>query len=90
MTAVIPEQSVTQVGVILDAIVGRLAYDEDFAASLAKTPYETLDEAGLHMDKGAVESFVKNNSERFDKICDRLAELINPDILAMLAEPTCG
>lgn len=91
MTATVQQQAAPiAIDVILDAIVGRLTYDEEFATALAKDPLETLDRAGLHMDKEAVEFFIKNDPERFDKVCDSLSGLINPDTLIKLQEPTCG
>jgi len=78
------------IGNTLDAIIGRLSYDEAFAQALAQDPSETLDAAGFHLDKEAIEKFIKNDSLRFDQICDRLAELIGPDTLAKVVEPTCA
>lgn len=91
MTAMVEEHVGTQrIGVVLDAIIGRLSYDEEFANALAKDPGPTLDSAGLHLEKAAIEGFIKTEPTRFDKVCDRLAELVSPDTLANLTEPTCG
>jgi hypothetical protein len=91
MTAIVEEHLGTQqIGVVLDGIIGRLSYDEEFAGALAKNPGPTLDSAGLHLEKTAIEAFIKAEPARFDLVCDRLAELINPDTLAQLVEPTCG
>ena len=91
MTATVEEHLGTQhIGVVLDALIGRVSYDEEFASALAKDPGPTLDSAGLHLEKAAIEAFIKTEPARFDMVCDRLAELINPDTLANLVEPTCG
>lgn len=91
MTSVVAEGTRTSsVGIILDAVIGRLTYDEEFAAALAKNPGDTLDLAGLHLDKESVEMFIKGEPARFDALCDRLSELVSPDTLAAMAEPTCG
>jgi hypothetical protein len=80
----------TSVGIVLDAIIGRLGYDEEFANALAQNPGDTLDLAGLHLDKEGVELFIKSEPARFDTICDRLSELVHPDVLVAVAAPTCG
>jgi len=91
MTVLQEELSSTQlVGNMFDAIIGRLSYDEEFAKQLAQDTNETLDRFGLHMEKEAIEAFMKNDPVRFDKICDRLAELVDPDTLARHTEPSCG
>jgi hypothetical protein len=87
MPALAQEQSIAAT---LDAILGRLSYDEGFAAALAENASKTLDDAGLLMAKAAIEHFMKNEPQRFDSICDRLAELISPETLANMTEPSCA
>lgn len=91
MTVTVAEtQGTIEASLILDAMVGRLTYDEEFAAALSKDPRQTLDLAGMQLDKESVEAFIKTQPERFDKVCDALARMINPDVLAAMSEPTCG
>jgi hypothetical protein len=86
MTAV----SQKSIGTTLDAILGRLSYDEEFAKALGEDASRTLDDTGLLMDKQAIEQFMKSEPQRFDLICDRLAELISPETLAHMTEPSCA
>ncbi|HEV2886697.1 MAG TPA: hypothetical protein VGX49_07300 [Jatrophihabitans sp.] len=87
MTAAAQKHSI---GTTLDAILGRLSYDEEFAKSLGQNASAVLDDAGLLMEKESIEQFMKAEPQRFDLICDRLAELISPDTLANITAPTCA
>ena len=78
------------IGPTLDAILGRLSYDEEFAKALGEDASKTLDDAGLLMEKSSIEEFMKTEPKRFDLICDRLAELISPETLANMTEPSCA
>ncbi|WP_435174232.1 hypothetical protein [Actinacidiphila sp. bgisy145] len=80
----------TSAGIVFDAIIGRLSYDEEFANALTANPGDMLDLAGLHLDKESVELFIKSDPKRFDLICDRLAELVHPDVIVAVSAPTCG
>ena len=74
----------------MDAMIGRLGYDPDFADALANNPRETLEQAGMALDKEALEAFIKADPERFDKACEALFSLVDSDFLHKLSVPTCA
>jgi hypothetical protein len=78
------------VGLVLDAIVGRLSYDDEFAAAAAKEPLAALTAAGMLLDKDSVEEFIRTYPARFDAICDKLTDLVAPEFLINLMQPSCG
>jgi hypothetical protein len=73
-----------QAGLVLDAMIGRLGYDEKFVAAVNECPATALAEAGLVLDKDAVEEFVLAEPDRFDVMCDALCRLVSPDFLAAM------
>lgn len=74
----------------LDALVGRLTYDEDFAAALSQNPREALENVGISLDKEGMEAYMKTNPERFDKVCEALFGLVESDFLHNLTVPSCA
>jgi hypothetical protein len=87
-----PEQQSNslEVALILDAIVGRLSYDEEFVEAIARDPRAAFAEAGIRLVKEDVEEFIKSNPERFDKVFNALCENVDPHFLASVTEPSCG
>lgn len=83
-------ESAAQVARTMDAVVGRLTYDKDFAAALASNPHEALSAAGLLMDKEAVEVLMATDPDRFDRVCEALFDLVDSDFLHTLVMPSCG
>lgn len=79
-----------EVAGMMDAVVGRLTYDQDFAAALANNPREALGKAGLVMDKESVEVLMATDPERFDRACEALFNLVDSDFLHKLVMPSCG
>ena len=79
-----------KVAQIMDAVVGRLTYDKDFAAALANNPVEALTNAGLRMEKEAVEVLMATDPDRFDRSCEALFDLVDADFLHKLVMPSCG
>ncbi|WP_290055704.1 Os1348 family NHLP clan protein [Amycolatopsis solani] len=79
-----------KVAQIMDAVVGRLTYDKEFAAALANNPSEALANAGLRMEKEAVEVLMATDPERFDRSCEALFDLVDSDFLHKLVMPSCG
>lgn len=73
----------------MEAMVGRLTYDETFAAALANNPRETLAKVGMLMEKEAVEVLMATEPERFDKICEALFGLVDSDFLHKMVSPSC-
>lgn len=80
---------VTQVTMAMDAMIGRLTYDEEFAKALANNPREALEASGVLLDKDAVEVYMETEPERFDKVCEALFGLVDSDFLHNLIEPSC-
>ena len=74
---------------MMDALVGRLSYDDAFATALANNPRETLEAAGLVMDKETVEAFITVDPDRFDKACEALFNLVDSDFLHGVIGPSC-
>ncbi|MCC9312332.1 hypothetical protein LN042_35645 [Kitasatospora sp. RB6PN24] len=72
------------VALILDALVGRLTYDKDFADALAKDPRKALGDAGMVMEKAAMEEFVRTNPQRFDQVSDTLCSMLHEDFFASI------
>lgn len=82
--------SAAEVARTMDAVVGRLTYDQEFAAALANNPREALTNAGLLLDKEAVEVLMTTDPERFDQACEALFNLVDSDFLHKLVMPSCG
>lgn len=80
---------VTQVAMAMDAMIGRLTYDEEFAKTLANNPRAALEASGVLLDKDAVEAYMETEPERFDKVCEALFGLVDSDFLHNLVEPSC-
>ncbi|MFJ3235683.1 hypothetical protein [Streptomyces sp. NPDC086787] len=74
----------------LEALVARLASDESFGAALKEKPRETLAEAGMAIEKEAMEALMLVDAERFDEACERLFELVDSDFLITMSNPSCG
>jgi len=79
----------TQVMMAMDAMIGRLSYDQDFAKALAENPRGALEVSGVLLDKDAVEAYMETEPERFDKVCEILFGLVDSDFLHNLIEPSC-
>lgn len=73
----------------IDAIVGRLTYDEDFGKRLSADPRATLESAGLSFDKEGMDSFMLVDPQRFDWACEALFNLVDSEFLYRVAMPSC-
>lgn len=80
---------VTQVMMAMDAMIGRLTYDEEFAQALANNPRAALEASGVLLAKDAVEAYMEAEPERFDKVCETLFGLVDSDFIHNLVEPSC-
>lgn len=74
------------VALTLDALVGRLTYDKEFADAMAKDPRKALGDAGMIMEKAAMEEFVRTNPERFDQVSDALGSLLHEDFFRAVGQ----
>ncbi|MEU8508748.1 hypothetical protein AB0C40_29375 [Streptomyces brevispora] len=74
----------------MEALIGRLSYDENFASHLANNPREALDGSGMLMEKEAVEVLMATDPERFDKLCEALFDLVDSDFLHQMVAPSCA
>ncbi|MFB7076433.1 Os1348 family NHLP clan protein [Streptomyces sp. NPDC056308] len=74
----------------MEALIGRIIHDEDFAAHLANNPREALEGSGMLMEKGAIEVLMTTDPERFDKLCEELFDVVDSDFLHMMTAPSCG
>ncbi|MGX1853065.1 hypothetical protein [Streptomyces sp. NPDC055299] len=79
-----------KVALTMEAMIGRLSYDEDFASHLANNPREALEGSGMLMEKGAVEVLLATDPERFDKLCEALFDLVDSEFLHQLVGPSCA
>ena len=86
MTGITLEQQVAVVDVplVLDALLGRLSYDEEFAAALRQDSRKALADAGMVMEKEAVEEFIRINPERFDRVLDELTKRVGADFIPVI------
>ncbi|MFC7221187.1 hypothetical protein ACFQLX_23935 [Streptomyces polyrhachis] len=76
--------------VALETLVNRLSHDEAFSVALQENARKALADAGLSMEKEAMEALMFVDPERFDKACDALFELVDGDFLVMVGAPSCG
>ncbi|MGW2442986.1 hypothetical protein [Streptomyces sp. NPDC001675] len=74
----------------MEALIGRLSHDEDFAAKLANNPRETLEASNMLMEKEAVQVLMAIEPERFDKLCEALFDLVDSDFLHAMSSPSCA
>ncbi len=73
----------------LEDLVARLKADRKFATTLQKKPRETLEAAGIRLEKEAIELFIAVDPDRFDRACDALFDILDPDFLTQLVRPSC-
>ncbi|WP_432161032.1 hypothetical protein [Streptomyces sp. NRRL F-5630] len=74
----------------MEALIGRLGSDEDFAVNLANNPREALEGSGMLMEKEAIEVLMATAPERFDELCEKLFDLVDSDFLHAMTAPSCG
>lgn len=67
-----------------DAMIGRFSYDKDFLMAVVENPRKTLGEAGMLLDRGEVEAFMKKNPKEFDQVGDAMIKTLDKDIFAAL------
>ncbi|MEM5581493.1 MULTISPECIES: hypothetical protein [unclassified Roseibium] len=73
----------------MEELVERVTGDKGFTEALSKDPRTTLEKAGIKLEKEAVELLIAYEPERFDKICDKLFDVLDPDFLAKSVSPSC-
>jgi hypothetical protein len=73
----------------MEDLVSRLKSDKKFASALKKDPRRTLDAAGIKLEKEAMELFIATDPERFDKACDSLFDILDPEFFSKLVPPSC-
>ncbi|GAA3856422.1 Os1348 family NHLP clan protein [Streptomyces sedi] len=81
--------SALRAGSTIDALIGRLTYDEDFAKRLADDPRNTMEKAGLAFDKEGMDSLMVVDPQRFDGACEALFNLVDAEFLYKVAAPSC-
>ncbi|SCK13870.1 Os1348 family NHLP clan protein [Streptomyces sp. WMMB 322] len=74
----------------LEALVSRLGSDKAFAEALQENPRQALSDAGLVLVKESMEALMLVDSERFDKACESLFDLVDSDFLITMSTPSCG
>ncbi|MCT2589639.1 Os1348 family NHLP clan protein [Streptomyces sp. N2-109] len=84
-----PIESAMRAGMSIDAIIGRLAYDEEFAKNLAEDPRTTMEKAGLAFEKESMDSLMLVDPKRFDAACEALFNLVDAEFLYKVAAPSC-
>ncbi|MCC3765502.1 Os1348 family NHLP clan protein [Glycomyces sp. TRM65418] len=82
-------EKVEAVAAAMDALIGRLGYDESFRAALANNPKETLKASGIVLHKEALEAYMRTQPERFDKASEALFSRVDSDFLMSLSAPSC-
>lgn len=73
----------------IEQLVEYVERDEEFSAALAKDPRNTLGKAGISLEKEAIELLISVDPERFDSACDKLFQVLDPDLLAKMVAPSC-
>ncbi len=87
-----PVEQAEQIEVVaaaMDALIGRLSYDEAFKEALANNPKETLKASGIVLHKEALEAYMRNQPERFDQASEALFSRVDSDFLMSLSAPSC-
>ncbi|RQR40629.1 hypothetical protein [Burkholderia sp. Bp9142] len=74
----------------LEALVSRLKADKEFVSALEKSPRQALDSADIRLEKEAIELLIATDPGRFDRACDSLFEILDPNLLSKLVDPSCG
>ncbi|MET8151119.1 Os1348 family NHLP clan protein [Actinoplanes sp. NPDC049668] len=82
-------EQVNIVAAAMDALIGRLSYDEAFRTALANSPKETLEASGIVLRKEALEAYIRTQPERFDKASEALFSRVDSDFLMSLSAPSC-
>ena len=80
---------VNTVATAMDALIGRLSYDESFKAALANNPKETLQTTGIVLQKEALEAYIRSQPERFEQASEALFSRVDSDFLMSLSAPSC-
>ncbi|WAL72906.1 Os1348 family NHLP clan protein [Kitasatospora sp. YST-16] len=82
-------ESAMRAAMTMDAIVGRLTYDEEFAKNLSSDPRGTMEKAGLSFDKEGMDSLMTMDPKRFDNAAEALFNLVDSEFLYKVAGPSC-
>lgn len=95
MATTVPEAraddvAVQQVASNLDALIRRLQGDKKPSEHLANNPREAMADAGISLDKDALEAYIRTDPERFESATDELFQLVDSDFLIAMAEPCCA
>ncbi len=73
----------------MDALIGRLGYDESFKVALANNPKEALAGAGFELRKEGLEAYMRTMPERFEQASEALFSRVDSDFLMSLSAPSC-
>ncbi|WP_152627586.1 hypothetical protein [Streptacidiphilus melanogenes] len=82
-------EAANKAAMTIDAIVGRLTYDEEFAKNLSVDPRGTMEAAGLAFDKESMDSLMLADPKRFDGAAEALFNLVDAEFLHKVAAPSC-
>lgn len=82
-------EQVEAVAAAMDALIGRLSYDESFRSALANNPKETLQASGIVLHKEGLEAYMRTQPERFDQASEALFSRVDSDFLMSLSAPSC-
>ncbi|MGN7260818.1 hypothetical protein [Janibacter anophelis] len=74
----------------LDALIGRLGYDKEFADALANDPKGALASADLTLSKEGLEEYIRTQPERFEAATGALFDRVDSDFLIAMVEPSCA
>lgn len=85
-----PVQQVDDVAAAMDALIGRLSYDDAFRTELANNPKAALKASGIILGKEALEAYIRNEPERFEKATEALFSRVDSDFLMSLSAPSCN
>jgi hypothetical protein len=80
---------VRTVAAAMDALIGRLSYDESFKEALANDPKETMRASGIVLHKEALEAYIRTEPERFEQASEALFSRVDSDFLMSLSAPSC-
>lgn len=73
----------------LEGLVEKLSAGGKFAADFSMDPRATIDAAGIVLHKEYIEFLMIHDPDRFDRACDALFEVLDPDMINNLLSPSC-
>ena len=74
----------------LETLATRLSLGGKFVEEFAAEPHATLGAAGIVLHKEGIEFLMAFDPDRFDRITDKLFDVLDPAMLSAMSEPSCS